>query len=159
MALTRMPTGTNSAAIDRVNDISAALPRCIDRQRRGEVERPDRHHVQHRGVSDWPSRCGSACCTRNTGPRRFTSYDLVQASGGHLSQRLCQRVGGVVDHHVDAAELVDRALRPARPGRPTSPQMGGNPDRLSPELAQVLRRLLAGVGLRLATTTRAPAGA
>ena len=90
-------------------------------------------------------RCGRACCTRNTGPRRFTSYDLVHASTVISSERLRECVGGVVDHHVDAAELVDGALYQGCKIIDVA-EVRGHPDGLASEAAQVLGGLLAGVG-------------
>ncbi len=90
-------------------------------------------------------RCGSAACTRNTGPRRFTSCDFANASARHLAQRLGQGVGGVVHHDVDAAELVDRALHQSFEIVDVA-EVSGHPDGLAAEFAQVLRGLLAGVG-------------
>ena len=48
------------------------LGRRVDRQHRREVERADRHHIQHCGMRT-RLQSGSACWTRKTGPRRFTS--------------------------------------------------------------------------------------
>jgi hypothetical protein len=64
---------------------------------------------------------------------------------GHLSERLCEGVGGVVDHYIDAAELVDGALYQG--GKIVDvTEVSGHPDNLSSEFAQVLSRLLAGAG-------------
>ena len=91
-------------------------------------------------------RCGSACCTRNTGPRRFTSYDLVNASTVIVAQRLGQGIRGVVHHHVDAAELVDGALH-ERAEVVDVAQMRRYADGLAAEITQVRGGLFAGVGL------------
>ena len=89
-------------------------------------------------------RCGSASCTRNTGPRRFTSYDLVNASTVICPQRLGQWIGRIVHHHVDAAELVDGALH-ERTDIVDIPQVRRHPDGLAAEAAQMCGGLYAGV--------------
>ena len=65
--------------------------------------------------------------------------------GGHLSERLRECVGGVVDHHVDAAELVDGALYQGGKIIDVA-EVRGHADGLASEAAQVLGGLLAGVG-------------
>ena len=64
---------------------------------------------------------------------------------GHLAERLCERVGGVVDHHVDAAEPVDGPLHQCCKVVDVA-DVSGHADGLTPETAQVLSGLLAGVG-------------
>ncbi len=91
-------------------------------------------------------RCGSASCTRNTGPRRFTSKDFVNASTVNCPERLGQRVGGVVHQDVDAAELRHRA-RDQRTEVVDLTEVGRHPDRLAAQTPQMLCGLLAGVGL------------
>jgi hypothetical protein len=64
---------------------------------------------------------------------------------GHLAERLCERVGCVVDHHVDAAELVDGPLHQCCKVVDVA-EVSRHTDGLAPETAQVLSGLLAGVG-------------
>src|SRR3954469_7097428 len=70
-ALTRMPCGAHSRACARVNDIIADLAPeyidCADDARNAPAEITFT-------TAAWglAMRCGSAYCTRNTGPRRFT---------------------------------------------------------------------------------------
>ena len=78
-ALTRMPRPTKAPAIERVSDMRAALaPEYIavgteNRNAPAEITLT----IDAPGLA---SRWGSASCTRNTGPRRFTSYTLDHAS-------------------------------------------------------------------------------
>src|SRR5207245_4649883 len=78
-ALTRIPSGANEPAIDRVNDINAAFAPAymatFDEKRNAPAE-----ITLITDACGLAVRCGSASCTRNTGPRRFTSYDFDQAS-------------------------------------------------------------------------------
>ena len=105
------------------------------------------------------SRCGSAACTRNTGPRRLTSNDFCHASGVNCAERLRQRVGRVVDDDVDAAEAVDGALdergarRRARPCASGPPTRRRRPSETAEVRFGLARRPSA---LRLPTTTLAP---
>ena len=90
-------------------------------------------------------RCGSAVLHQE---HRAAQVDLVRLGpclGGHLAERLGQRVGGVVDHHVDTAELVDGALDQGAEGVDVA-EVRGHADGLAAEPAQVLGGLLAGVG-------------
>ena len=90
-------------------------------------------------------RCGSASCTRNTGPRRLTSNDLVNASTVIDPERLGQRVRGIVDHHIDAAELVDGALHQCSEVLDVA-DVRRHADRLAAEVTQMRGGLVAGLG-------------
>src|SRR5205823_2650140 len=78
-ALTRMPRGAYSAAIERVNDIMAALAPAYMAIGPENMKAP----IDSTLITDAHGlavRCGRADCTRNTGPRRFTAYDFSHAS-------------------------------------------------------------------------------
>jgi hypothetical protein len=59
-------------------------------------------------------RCGSQVRQRllhqEHRPAQVHLVGLGQCLDGHLTKRLGQRVGSVVDHHVDASELGNRSL-------------------------------------------------
>src|ERR1700691_1886672 len=74
-ALTRMPWGANSAAIDRVKDISAAFPAAY-MATDGENMKAPTDTTLSTAAHGLAIRWGSAFCTRKTGPRRLTSKDL-----------------------------------------------------------------------------------
>jgi hypothetical protein len=54
--------------------------------------------------------------------------------GGHLAEGLCQRIRGVVDYHINAAELVHRLLHEGFQGVDVA-EVGGYADRLAAEFA------------------------
>ena len=102
-------------------------------------------------------RYGSAYCTRNTGPRRFTPNDLSHASGVNWPSGSVSDVGGVVHDDVDAAEPVDggvdQRLQPVEVAH-----VRGHPERLAAQSSVRWASVSAHASaLRLATTTLAPA--
>src|SRR2546430_7071264 len=79
-AFTRTPRWANSAAIDRVYDIMAALAAVYMAMPPENMKAP----IVRTLITDAQGlavRWGRAACTRNTGPRRLTAYDLSHASG------------------------------------------------------------------------------
>ena len=91
-------------------------------------------------------RCGSACLHQKHRSAQVDVVRLGQRLGGDLTERLGQCVGGVVDHDVDAAELVDGALDQGAEVVDVA-EVRRHADGLAAEAAQVLGGLLAGVGL------------
>ena len=75
-----MPRGAKSAAIERVNAISAAFAAPYIATFAENRNAPAEITLTIAACSLF-SRYGSAACTRNTGPRRFTSNDFCHASG------------------------------------------------------------------------------
>src|SRR4051812_19338467 len=78
-ALTRMSSGANSAAMERVNDMSAALAPAYMAIRLVNMKAPTESTltIAAHGLA---VRWGRAASTRNTGPFRLTAKDLSHAS-------------------------------------------------------------------------------
>ncbi len=143
MALTRIPSLTEL----RGHRSGERHQRRLDRPmaRWSKVERADRHHVQYRSVL---AALQVRQCLLHQEHRavQIDRIGLRQRFGGHLADRLGKGVGGVVDHHVDAAEFGDGALHDDVEVVEIA-CVRGHADRLPTELTQMLGYLFAGVGL------------
>src|SRR6476646_10029667 len=101
-------------------------------------------------------RCGNAACTRKTGPRRLTSYDLVNASAvisptgwANALAALLTTTSMPPNSSTDFCTRASRSL--------TSPRWVGTPTASPPSPRRCFAARSQASALRLATTTRAPA--
>ena len=110
---TRMPERRALAAIARVNDMQPRLGRRVHRARSAT------HRNAPAEITFTTARVRALLEVRKRGldeehrPAQVHAERLVPRLGRELAERLGQRVGGVVDDDVDAAEAVDGACRPA----------------------------------------------
>ena len=105
-ALTRIPFGAKTAAIERVIAMRPAFAAAYIAVQGENKKAPDETTLRMAALPE-ASRCGRARSTRNTGPRRLVPNDLSQASTVSSTERQSQGVGGVVHHDVEATVLPD----------------------------------------------------
>jgi hypothetical protein len=154
-AFTRIPRAAYSAAIERVKEWSAALAAAYmatcgeNRKAPAEITFTTAAH----GLFE---RCGSASCTRNTGPLRFTANDFSNASGVKAPSGCVSALAALLTTMSRRPKRVTVASTSARTGA-SSPRCVGTPIASPPRDSSCAAVSAHASGLRLATATRAPA--
>ena len=152
-AFTRTPRGAKAAAIERVNDIRAAFPAAYMATSGEKMNAPTDTTFSTAAVGR--RRNGRACWTRNTGPRRFTSNDLAQASVVNAPNGWARALAALLTT-TSMAPNSSTVRSTRRWSWSTSPMWVGTPMAVPPSPRRCSAARWHASALRLATTTDAP---
>src|SRR5262249_35864177 len=156
-AFTRMPSGANSSAIERVKDNSAAFVAPYVAMN-GEGRNAPAEITLMTAAAGLSRRWGSASWTRKTGPRRFTSIAFSYAAGVKVPRSSRSGVAALFTT-MSSRPSSSTVRRTSAAIASRSPTWVGTPI-ASPPMARSAPSVSAHAsGFRLATATPAPAAA
>src|SRR4051812_658373 len=156
-ALTRMPSAASDAAVDLVNDTSAAFAAAYIETSAEKRNAPAEVTFTIDACSDF-RRWGSACWTRKIGPLRFTANDLSQP-GSVYSPTGNARAFAALFTTMSMPPKRSTVAATSASTASSSPRWVGTPSASAPSSSRNAWVSAHASALRLATTIFAPAAA